>query len=154
ASIGEPIGCRTQLVFDYVAPLLGNEHGFQTIGKCPRTLLFERPYEPDLINLNAECGCLLVADFEVAESLAGMQVRFTGSRNAIARRGAPNGHAVERVLAGKSHCGRQPEMTVNLLLLLRREMEAPIAPPRRSANPLRCNRFVAIEIDGYSGACV
>ena len=56
AAIGKAIGGGAELMLDHVAALLDHKHGLEPIREGARALLFQRPYEADLVDANAEGG--------------------------------------------------------------------------------------------------
>ena len=140
AAIGKAIGGGAELVLDHVAALFDHEHGFEPIRESARAFLFQRPYEADFVDANAErCGVALM-NAEIAKRLPDMEIAFAGGGDAEARPRAVEDDAVEPVRAGECHRGGQPEMAVHLFLLRRRQMEAPVAAAGRIGNAFRDDR--------------
>ena len=84
-----------QLVFDEAALLLDHQHVLQAFGEAPRAALFQRPGQRDLVDAQAHLPRLGVADAEIGQRLAQIEIGLAGGDDAEPRRLAVEHDAIE-----------------------------------------------------------
>src|SRR5262249_25307335 len=88
-----------ELILDQPALLLYHQHILEAVGKSARALGFERPREAHLVEPQARRRRLALADPEVLERLAQIEIGLARADDAEPRRGTVPDDPVDRVRA-------------------------------------------------------
>src|SRR6266446_1402821 len=93
-----------ELVLDDRALFFHDDDLFESLGKAPDPLAFERPGHRDFVNAYTDVRGMHVVNPEIVEGLAHIKIGFAGGHNAETWPRAIDDHTVEAVCASKSEC--------------------------------------------------